>query len=274
MYAAVNWNDKSGFNLETGGRLNIHSEYGSYAVFNFNPSYFINKKVKLFSNISSAYRTPSLYQLFSEYGNTSLKPEAGITTEAGVQYFSADAKFTGRAVAFNRNVKDVIFFYFNSTTFQSQYINQDEQRDKGFELEASYAIAKNTTLKTFYTYVTGEISTQKNGKDTTFNNLLRRPKSSIGINLSSQLCNNFFISSNLMSVGKRKDAYFDNNTFATINTNLKSYLLWDIYAEYGLMKNKLKLFTDLRNITNSLYTEISGFNTLGFNGIVGVRFIF
>jgi len=55
---------------------------------------------------------------------------------------------------------------------------------------------------------------------------------------------------------------------------LKSYMLWDVYAEYGLLKNKLKLFADLRNITGSKYTEISGFNTLGFNGNGGIRFTF
>ncbi len=274
IYGAMNWNSTSGFNLELGSRVNFHSEYGSYAVFNINPTYFINKKLKLFANISSAYRTPSLYQLFSEYGNTDLKPEAGITTEAGLQYFSADNKFTGRAVTFNRNVNDVIFFYFNSVTFQSQYINQDKQKDNGFELETSYKINKGTTIKAFYTYVTGEITTQKNGKDTTYNNLLRRPKSSIGINIGSQLCKNLYISSNFMSVGKRKDAYFDNTTFATVNATLKNYVLWDVYAEYGLLKNKLKLFADIRNITSSKYTEISGFNTLGFNGSGGIRFTF
>lgn len=274
IYGAINWNDQSGFNLEVGSRVNFHSEYGSYAVFNFNPSYLINKSVKIFSNISSAYRTPSLYQLFSEYGNKSLNPEAGITSEAGFQYFSSTSKFTGKAVGFRRNVKDVIFFYFNSSTFQSQYINQDKQKDKGFELEASYKVKNNTTLKAFYTYVTGAITTQKNGKDTTYNNLLRRPKSSIGLNLSSQLCKPLFVSTNLMSVGKRKDAYFDNNTFSTVNTTLKNYILWDIYAEYGLKNNQFKLFADLRNITNSNYTEISGFNTLRFNGTVGIRYTF
>ena len=274
IYTAMNYNSTAGFNLELGSRVNFHSEFGSNAVFNINPSYFINKKVKLFANISSAYRTPSLYQLFSEYGNTNLNPEAGITTEAGLQYFSADNKFTSRAVAFNRKVKDVIFFYFNTSTFQSQYINQDKQKDNGFELETSYKTNKGTTIKAFYTYITGEITTQKNGKDTTYNNLLRRPKSSIGINIGSQLCKSLYVSSNLMSIGKREDAYFDNNTFSTVEVTLTSYVLWDVYAEYGLLKNKLKVFTDLRNIAGSKYTEISGFNTLGFNGNGGIRFTF
>jgi vitamin B12 transporter len=274
IYTAVNWNAASGFNLELGGRVNIHSEYGSHFVFNINPSYLINKQVKVFANLSSAYRTPSLYQLFSEYGNRELDPEAGFTGEAGAQYFSVDNKFTGRAVVFSRMVNDVIFFFYNPVTFSSQYINQDKQKDHGFELEASYKIANTTTLKAFYTYTTGEITTRQAGKDTTYNNLLRRPKSSIGINLTSQVSKNFFISTNIMSVGKRKDAYFDNTTFTTVYTTLKNYALWDIYAEYGFIKNKLKLFTDLRNITNSKYTEISGFNTLGFNGYGGILFSF
>ncbi len=100
------------------------------------------------------------------------------------------------------------------------------------------------------------------------------PKSSFGINLASQLSKNFFISSNLMSVGKRKDAYFDNNSFATVYTSLSNYVLWDVYAEYSIIKSKLKVFTDLRNITHSKYTEISGFSTLGFNGYGGIIFSF
>ncbi len=274
LYAAVSINTKEGFNVEAGSRVNFHSEYGSHAVFNINPSYLINKKIKVFANLSSAYRTPSLYQLFSEYGNKNLKPEAAITAEGGVQYYSSDNNFTGRAVGFSRIVKDVIFFYYNSSTFTSQYINQDKQKDYGFELEASYKVAKNVTVKTFYTYVTGEISTKKAGKDTTYNNLLRRPKSGISINIASQVTNKFFVSTNLMSTGKRKDAYFDNTTFATVDVVLKSYALWDVYAEYAFTKNKLKLFIDLRNISNSQYTEISGFNTLGFNGYGGIRFSF
>ena len=274
LYTAMNWNAASGFNLELGSRINFHSAYGNNFVFNINPSYLVNKKVKLFANLSSAYRTPSLYQLFSEYGNKDLQPESGITAEGGLQYFSSNNKFTGRAVAFNRDVKDVIFFFYNAATFISQYINQDKQKDHGFELEASYKITNNTTLKTFYTYTTGEITTRKAGKDTTYNNLLRRPKSSIGINIATQVCKNLFISSNIMSAGKRQDAYFDNITFATVYVTLKSYVLWDLYAEYSFIKNKLKFFADFRNITNSKYTETSGFNTLGFNSYGGIRFNF
>ncbi len=273
LYAAANITAAPNFNIELGNRLNIHSTYGNHYVFNVNPSYLIKEKVKLFATISSAYRTPSLYQLFSEYGNKNLKPEDALTTEAGLQYFASDKKFNARAVFFNRIIKDVIFFYFNSTTFQSQYINQDKQKDNGVELEASYTGIKNTTIKFFYNYVDGKVETKTGaGKDTSFFNLIRRPKNNFGLNIGSQILQRLFVSSNLSVIGKRADKYFDAATFKTVEATLKSYALINFYADYSFLHNKIKIFADLRNITNQKYTEVSGFNTLGFTAFGGIRF--
>ena len=278
LYAALNVNAASGFNLELGNRLNFHSAYGSNYVFNINPSYLLNlpdrqagKKIKLFANLSSGYRTPSLYQLYSEYGNKKLEPESAFTTEGGLQYFSGDNEFNVRVTVFNRNVKDVIFFYYNPSTFQSNYINQDKQKDHGAELELSFKPAKNILLKAFYSFVDGKITTRQNGKDTTYFKLLRRPKHSFGLNAGVTVSSRFFVSSNLSWLGKREDAYFDSQTFGTISVTLKNYALCDLYAEYSFCKNKLKIFADLRNITGSKYSEVAGFNTLGMNGYSGVR---
>ncbi len=268
LYAALNINSKTGFNLELGNRLNIHSAYGSNYVFNINPSYLLNKKFKLFANLSSGYRTPSLYQLLSEYGNRDLEPESALTFEGGVQYFSTDNKFTGRITGFSRNVKDAIAFQ------QSHYVNQDKQKDHGAELELSFNPTKNISLKAFYSFVDGKVTTVQNGKDTTYFNLIRRPKNSIGLNAGVRLTEKLFVSSNLSWFDKRKDAYFDAMTFQTVNVVLDSYILLDVYAEYAFCKNRLKVFADLRNISDSKYSETAGFNTLGFNGYGGVRFNF
>ena len=274
LYAALNLNAKTGFNLELGNRLNIHSAFGSNYVFNINPSYLLNNKFKLFANVSSGYRTPSLYQLLSEFGNKDLKPESAFTAEGGLHYFSADRKFTGRITAFNRNVKDVIFFHFNPSTFQSQYINQDKQKDHGGELELSIKPTNTISIKAFYSFIDGKITTVQNGKDTTYFNLIRRPKHSAGLNAGIKANEKFYVSTNLSWFGERKDAYFDAMTFQTVNVVLDSYFLLDVYAEYALYKNKIKVFADLRNIADSKYNETAGFNTLGFNGYGGIRFNF
>ncbi len=267
LYAALNINDKSGFNLELGSRMNIHSENSSKFVFNINPSYLVNKKIKLFANLSSGYRIASLYQLFSEHGNKELEPESAITAEGGVQYFSADDQLMARVTGFMRNVKDAI-------AFQSRYVNLDKQKDHGGELEISYKPTKFISLKVFYSFVDGQITTKQNGKDTTYFNLIRRPKHSAGLNAGIAVNDKFFVSANFSWFGKRKDTYFDNMTYQTVNVTLDSYFLLDLYAEYSLYKNKIKVFADLRNIADNKYNETAGFNTLGFNGYGGVRFNF
>jgi len=59
-----------------------------------------------------------------------------------------------------------------------------------------------------------------------------------------------------------------------VQTSLSNYALLDIYAEYALLKSKLKVFVNARNITNTEYTEAAGYNTLGRNIYGGVRFNF
>ncbi len=273
VYAALNYSNNKNFNIEIGGRYNNHSTYGGNGVFNINPSYQIDEDIKVFANVSSAYRTPSLYQLYSEYGNKNLKPEVALSTELGLQHYFEDKKIKMQLVVFSRSIKDVIFFYFNSTTFQSQYINQDKQNDLGLEFEASFQIAKNISLKTFYTYIDGSISTINSaGKDTSYNNLLRRPKHSLGLNVSAKITDRLFVSANYNWFSQRRDAYYNSSTFNTDYVTLADYGLLDIYAEYSFFKNKLKVFANARNIANIKYTEISGFNTLGFNAYGGVRF--
>jgi len=86
-YATVVYNSNFGLNINAGSRLNVHSEYGDHWVYNVNPSFNFktNFPLKVLASYSTAYITPSLYQLYSEYGNTHLTPEESSTVEAGFQ---------------------------------------------------------------------------------------------------------------------------------------------------------------------------------------------
>ena len=222
-------------------------------------------------NASSGYKTPSLYQLFSEYGNRALEPETSLNLEGGVQYLATSQKFTARASYFNRHIKDAIAFFFDPITFQSRYINQDEQKDHGFEAEVQARPSQYVQLRGIYNYVTGEITTVQNGKDTSYFNLLRRPKSTLNIFLGSQLTPALFVQANLNTVGERKDVYFDPVSFQARDITLDPYVLLNFYASYGLMKNRISLFIDLRNMLDKDYSDIYGYHTAGFNAYGGFR---
>lgn len=273
VYAALNYSN-SNFIVEGGGRYNNHSEYGSNFAFNINPSYFIGRRLKVFANASTGYKTPSLYQLFSEYGNKALEPETSVNLEGGAQVFSEDGKASLRATYFNRRVKDVIAFFYNAATFQSSYINQDKQKDHGVEVDGSLNLTDAIQLRGFYSYVNGKITTKQGGKDTTYFNLLRRPKHTLNFSIGSQVTKALYASLQLNNIGERKDVYFDPVTFAQQSITLKTYTLVNFYAEYGVANNRVKFFADLRNVFDETYSDIYGYNTAGFNAYCGVRFRF
>jgi vitamin B12 transporter len=270
LYASLQF-QKNGFTMEAGGRLNNHSAYGNNFAFNVNPSFLLNQKLKLFANFSSGYKVPSLYQLYSFYGNKDLEPEVSTNVEAGLQYFLADKRSAIRAGVFKRNVEDVIAFFYDPATFQSKYINQDKQDDKGFELDAKIYAGK-FSISALYSYVDGEITTKQNGKDTSYFNLLRRPKSTLNFSLGAQLTPKIYVSTQFNVVGKSRDIYFDPNTFQAVDIHLDNYFLLNFYAAYSLMNDKLKIFADIRNITDKTYTDVYGYNTAGFNAYGGIRF--
>ncbi len=272
-YASLFLKNPGGLSVEFGGRYNSHSKYGNNFTYSFNPSYLLNKQIKLFFNLSTGFKTPTLGQLFGQYGpNPDLKPEKSKNLEGGVQFFNTRKNFDVRLTGFQRDLTDVIYFSFDPVTFQSKYINLNKQRDFGFEAEVSARPWKSLTLRAFYAYVDGQITDKSGTKDTTYHNLIRRPKHSFGINLGYQATPEFYISANLKTFSNRSDLFFNSTTFDTEKVTLDSYALLDVYLEYKLWKGKIKLFVDAKNLLNQDYMEVYGYNTLKFNIMTGLNF--
>jgi len=270
-YVSFFLRDLGGFNIELGGRYNKHSQYGNNFTYSINPSYTIGKGVKIFANYATAFKAPSLQALYGPYGaNTDLKPEKSSTLEGGIQTTLLSGILDAKATYFKRDIKHVII------SLPPAYVmtNLDRQKDHGFEIEPTIYINKKVTLKLFYTYVDGKVTTvskSDNTKDTTYANLIRRPKHTIGANISYQVTPHLFISTQLNSYGKREDIYFDMTTFTNQSATLKSYALWNAYAEYTFAKKRVKFFADAKNITNAKYMEVYGYSTIGFSFTGGVN---
>jgi vitamin B12 transporter len=263
VYASLLLKDMAGFYMEAGGRYNNHSIYGNNGTFSFTPSYRIGDKIKLFANVSSGYRVPSLYQLYSEYGNPALKPEISLGYEGGVSFNQGNT--SARLVGFKRQVKDVFVFYYDASTFRSFYKNEDEQNDLGIELEASTKLMDKLTLSANYTYIDGEITSRlASGKDTSFFNLYRRPAHTVNFTAGYQICKKALISAHVRSVGK-----FFEPKFASAPIEMKGYYTLDLYGEYK-PSDKVRIFADFQNITNQQYFDLRGFNSRRFNWSAGI----
>ncbi|MEP6628549.1 MAG: TonB-dependent receptor [Ginsengibacter sp.] len=263
-YASLVLKTKKGLNAELGGRWNHHSLYGSNFTYSFNPFYLIDNHYKIFANISSGYRAPSLYQLYSEYGNKKLNPETTTSYEAGFQFFSN--KITARVTGFARDGKNVILFYTDPATYASYYINGDKQNDYGIETGATLNLTSKLSAVLNYTYVDGKISTTpSSGKDTSFFNLYKRPKNVLNVSFNYDVTKNIYLSTHLKTVSKAYEPQYQALPYV-----LKGYYTGDFYGRYKF-NDKFNVFADFQNITDQKYFVTRGFMTRGFNVNVGLQ---
>lgn len=268
VFASVFLKNLAGFHLELGGRLNHHSGYGNNFTYTINPSYLIAEHYKLFLNASSAFKAPTIYQLFSSYGNPDLRPEVTQTYDAGFDFDFIPGKLNFNASVFQRLTKDdVIFFYTEPVTYKMYYKNGSKQNDKGVELELGVSPINKLNINAWYSYIEGE-ATDENGK--IIESFLRRPHNSVGG--SAAYVVNKALSFNLIYkyTGDRSDVFYDSN-FDRQVIDLKSYSLLDLYMEVRPRKN-IMIFGDFKNLLDQDYVEWVGYNTRGFNFNAGIKY--
>lgn len=260
-YANVVYASDFGMNINAGVRLNNHSEYGSHFVYSLNPSF---KKevnfgyVKALASYSSAYITPSLYQLFEPtYGNANLNPEENTTIEGGLEVNFTD-KASLSVVYFNRKEENFIDFK-DLGNFVYQYKNVEEDfTASGIEFTANYKINKNLSLNANLTYTKVEDDLN-----------LRIPELKGNARVDYSFNENTFFSLTYQYNDNRRDSVYNNTTFMNDDITLKSYGLLDAYVSRNIIKNKLKVFANVTNILNEDYQELFGYSTKGRNINIG-----
>jgi vitamin B12 transporter len=250
-YLSVNYMSETGLNLNVGGRLNIHSEYGNNFVYNVNPSYNFNideNNVKVFASYSTAFITPTLSEIFTKLPSIDeLLPEETTTVEGGFDVSIGD-QITFNATYFYREETNKIGY--DPNTFQT--INDlGTFSAKGFETEVSYEVTKSLRLLANYTFI-----------DRDENLLLKIPQNKFFIKANYNLAKNTFTSLSYRWVDETQD-------FG--NVALDSYNLFDLFINHSILDNKVTFYGSLTNILNEDFQEIAGFTTRGRNYNLGLK---
>ncbi|MCG9792552.1 TonB-dependent receptor plug domain-containing protein [Flavobacterium algicola] len=261
-----------GFNINAGARLNNHSDYGNHVVYNINPSYNVpGLPLKILASYSTAYITPSLYQLFDTYsGNLDLKPEENTTIEAGFEVQSANNKVSLNVVGFYREEDSAIEYYSNPTTYASSYFNASGKYNaKGVETAITFAISNKLNLNANYTFSQVESKAVNNTfPDVTAN--LYNAKHKINASLDYQFSDGTYFGLTYQYLDKR-DAF---TGYPPVVSVLDAYQLLNAVARYNLVKDRLIVFGTVSNITNEDFVEVLGYSTKGRNFKIGMTFLF
>ena len=99
-------------------------------------------------------------------------------------------------------------------------MNLDKQHDYGAELEINYA-TKRLQLNASYAYINGKLTDKSSRKDSSYYNLVRRPKNAVKLFAGYNITPAFFVSTSIQFTGKRTDNYFDPVTFIHQKLNWK-----------------------------------------------------
>ncbi|WGD34940.1 TonB-dependent receptor [Olleya sp. YS] len=257
-YASVTYLTDFGFNLNAGLRLNNHSEYGSNIVYNINPSYVFklkeNASLKLLASYSTAYVTPSLYQLFVPgFGNANLEAQEDTTIEAGLGFALHD-NLRLSAVYFNRNQDNYIDYVTTDfVTFAGEYQNINEDfKVQGVEVELSYKPIASLDFNANYTF------TERQD-----NIIFRVPKQKVNASLGYQICQSTNANISYQFNSDRVSPFFEDD-FVT-NRTLESYSLVNLSLNHNVLNNKMTLFVSVNNLFDEDYEELYRFSTLGRN---------
>lgn len=268
-YATLFLKNMNGLSAELGLRFNNHSEYGTNSTYSLAPSYNLTENVKLFGSVTTGFKVPTLSELFGPFGaNPDLNPQTSQYLNFGVETYLLQQSLKMNFMYYTREIDNLIVY-----TFPEGFINRDRQNDNGFELSGNWLVSTTLQMGVYYNYVTGELSTvDASGNDVQRDNLIRRPAHSVGVNAGYNVSEAILVRIDGEYNSERTDLFFNpENFYASEEVTLDSYTLVNLYAEYKLLNNQLALFSEIRNLFDTDFTEIYGFNTAGISFRSGLR---
>ena len=249
----------------TGGvRVDDHRTYGTQTTFSGNAALRVGGGTILRASYGEGFKSPTLFQLFSDYGNDTLKPETAQSYDIGIeQSLIADMLKIG-ATAFRRDTTNQIDFFgcFGSTNPRCAsrpfgfYDNIARTRAKGVEAFVEIRPSSNLTFAANYSLI--EATNRLTGKA-----LLRRPTNSINASIDWTARDWLKLGASVQTVSDSVDGFG-----GTIR--LDGYTIAAIRAAVPV-NDHLELYGRVENLFDVKYEAVSGYGTLGRNAHVGVR---
>jgi vitamin B12 transporter len=270
-YAQLQGEVISGLTLTAGDRYDRHDVFGGHSTGAVAAAWRLNDgETILRSSFSQGFKAPSLYQLYSNYGNLQLRPEAAESWDAGVEQHAWDRRLIMSATYFQRYSRDLIEF-FNCVSLSDclnpsggYYANIARASAHGVELQSTWIATDNLTLTGNYTLTDTEDKSP--GTATFGNELPRRPKEMANVSAAYRWTLPLTTS---VAVRYAGPSYDD----AANQIKLGGYVLVDLRAAYAVL-DRLEVYARIENLTGKHYETEYQYGTLGRVAYAGVRATF
>lgn len=221
------------FDAQVGVRLEDNQRFGTHTVGQGAIRYHFLPNASVYANIGSAFRAPTLNELYSQWGgNENLAPEESTSYEMGMNYDLTSNVSTNFSI-YHTKIKDLIAYNAGTNT------NIAKANFTGGEVGVKWH-QDDLFLSTEYAYVKTE-----NEKDNT--EIAYRPRQTLTV--STGLENAVYgISASLIA---RAKSYADSAN----SMRVPGYATVDLNAYWNVIPN-VKLFTNIQNVGDVQYREV------------------
>ena len=275
FYGQLSAEPVAGLTLTAGLRHDDHDRFGEKTQFAAGGVWRLPFGTVLRASYGEGFKAPTLYQLFSEFGNPALGAEDATGWEAGVEQRLLGGKLAIGATYFERTTTDQIIFNSCSSTSADPlcfvpgsttdrrfgyYLNVARAEAHGIEAQAVVTIGA-LKLDGNYTWTAAD---DRSAGTANFGKWLpRRPRHTANASISYDWDFGLTTGAALRWSGHS----FDNASNAT---RLDGYTLVDLRAEFALSP-EVRLFGRVENLFDEDYMTAFRFNSLGRSIYAGIR---
>jgi vitamin B12 transporter len=264
-YAQVSVTPVRGLTITGGVRHDDHKAFGGHTVFAGSIAYSPNYgQTQLRASFGEGFKAPSLFQLYSQYGNETLSPETSQSWDAGVTQRFLGGAAEVSATYFRRDSKNLIAYvgcFLDPNPICvgrpfGTYDNIAKASAKGVEIGLTLRPAEGFTVSANYTHT--------NARDeVTGNRLARRPADVVNLNADYVLPFGLSLGAGIQVSGDR----FDN---ARNTRRLDGYILTDVRASLPISEG-IEVYGRVENLFDVDYATVYQNGQAGRGVFGGVR---
>ncbi|EFK97115.1 TonB-dependent receptor, plug [sediment metagenome] len=239
-------------------RVDDHSRFDEELTYRATAAYYLFPDFKIKGSYGTGFKAPSLYQLFSSYGNEFLSPEESRGFDAGLEKSFFNDNLSLGVTYFANEFDELIDYDLNA--FKYKNINKAET--EGWETEVKCHLTDKLSASFSHTYLDADDITNNEP-------LLRRAKNKYNLNINYEIIDKAAVNLNMGHFEGR----FDKTGFPSELVSLKDYTLVDLTVSYKLNES-VEVYARVENALDSDYEEIRGYGTAGRAGYGGIKITF
>jgi vitamin B12 transporter len=255
--------------LTAGVRYDDHDAFGNKTTSSGSLAWSATESTIVRASYGEGFKTPTLFQLYSEFGTASLAPEQAEGWDAGIEQRLFGDALVVSAIYFNRDTTNMIDFVscFASTTPQclaqpdGYYDNVQKTATDGIELALAANLGERLSVTANYTNMDAENDAR--GSANFGRALARRPKEMANAEVSYAWPIELRTAIAVEHAGRS----FDNASNTAV---LDGYTLVDFRASYSVSES-LEVFGRIENAFDEDYETTRRYGTLGRTFFAGLR---